>query len=78
MIERPDIREQRARSARTPTSSRLPAYREDKLGATLNLLPDLLQGHRGARLAGLADGTQIDAPQRCSWPTTLGPATSLA
>lgn len=40
-----------------------PAYREDKLGTTLNLLPDLLQGHRGARLAGLADGVQIDAPQ---------------
>jgi len=40
-----------------------PAYRDDKLGTTLNLLPDLLQGHRGARLAGLADGTQISAPQ---------------
>ncbi|MGO8958244.1 MAG: diacylglycerol/lipid kinase family protein [Streptosporangiaceae bacterium] len=40
-----------------------PAYREDKLGTILNLLPDLLQGHRGARLAGLADGTQINAPQ---------------
>jgi diacylglycerol kinase family enzyme len=40
-----------------------PAYREDKLGTTLNLLPDLLQGHSGARLAGLADGTQISAPQ---------------
>jgi diacylglycerol kinase family enzyme len=40
-----------------------PAYREDKLGTTLNLLPDLLQGHRGARLAGRADGTRINAPQ---------------
>src|SRR5690242_1485057 len=27
-----------------------PAYRGDKLGTTLNTLPDLLQGHRGARL----------------------------
>jgi diacylglycerol kinase family enzyme len=40
-----------------------PAYREDKLRTTLDLLPDLLQGHRGARLAGQADGTKIDAPQ---------------
>jgi hypothetical protein len=27
-----------------------PAYRGDKLNTTLDLLPDLLQGHRGARL----------------------------
>ena len=27
-----------------------PAYRGDKLNTTLNTLPDLLQGHRGARL----------------------------
>ena len=33
-----------------------PAYRDDKLNTTLNLLPDLLQGHRGARLSAQADG----------------------
>src|SRR5690242_18223984 len=40
-----------------------PAYRGDKLGTTLNTLPDLLQGHRGARLHAQADGTQLEAPQ---------------
>jgi len=40
-----------------------PAYRGDKMGTTLNLLPDLLQGHRGARLAAQADGTRIETPQ---------------
>jgi len=40
-----------------------PAYREDKRNTTLNTLPDLLQGQRGARLRVRADGTQIDAPQ---------------
>jgi diacylglycerol kinase family enzyme len=40
-----------------------PAYRGDKLNTTLSTLPDLLQGHRGARLSVLADGTQIEAPQ---------------
>ncbi|MFB9574716.1 diacylglycerol/lipid kinase family protein [Streptomyces yanii] len=40
-----------------------PAYRGDKIGTTLNLLPDLLQGHRGARLTAQVDGTQIEAPQ---------------
>src|ERR1700760_691167 len=40
-----------------------PAYRGDKLKTTLNTLPDLLQGHRGARLQARADGTQIEAPQ---------------
>ena len=40
-----------------------PAYRGDKLGTTLELLPDLLQGHSGARLAARADGTEITAPQ---------------
>jgi diacylglycerol kinase family enzyme len=40
-----------------------PAYRGDKLNTTLNTLPDLLQGHRGARLHARADGTQIEAPQ---------------
>ena len=40
-----------------------PAYRGDKLNTTLNTLPDLLQGHRGARLHVRADGTRIEAPQ---------------
>jgi diacylglycerol kinase family enzyme len=40
-----------------------PAYRDDKLATTLNLLPDLLQGHRGARLSARADGVEITAPQ---------------
>ncbi len=40
-----------------------PAYRDDKLNTTLNTLPDLLQGHRGARLRAQADGTRIEAPQ---------------
>jgi diacylglycerol kinase family enzyme len=40
-----------------------PAYRDDKLNTTLNTLPDLLQGHRGARLRAEADGTEIGAPQ---------------
>jgi diacylglycerol kinase family enzyme len=40
-----------------------PAYRDDKLATTLNLLPDLLDGHRGARLSARADGVEITAPQ---------------
>jgi diacylglycerol kinase family enzyme len=40
-----------------------PAYRDDKRGTTLNTLPDLLSGRRGARLVGDADGLVIDAPQ---------------
>jgi diacylglycerol kinase family enzyme len=40
-----------------------PAYRDDKLGTTLNLLPDLLQGLRQVRLAARADGAKISAPQ---------------
>jgi diacylglycerol kinase family enzyme len=40
-----------------------PAYRDDKRNTTLDLLPDLLQGHRGARLEARANGTVISAPQ---------------
>ena len=40
-----------------------PAYRGDKLNTTLNTHPDLLQGHRGARLRAQADTTTIEAPQ---------------
>jgi diacylglycerol kinase family enzyme len=39
-----------------------PAYRDDKQNTTLNMLPDLLQGHRGAKLSARADGTRIQAP----------------
>lgn len=40
-----------------------PAYRGDKVGTALEVLPDLLQGQRGARLAAQVDGTRIEAPQ---------------
>jgi diacylglycerol kinase family enzyme len=40
-----------------------PAYRGDKLGTTLDTLPELLNGQRGARLSAVADGVTIDAPQ---------------
>ncbi|HXT94495.1 MAG TPA: hypothetical protein VN714_35125, partial [Trebonia sp.] len=44
-------------------SGESPAYRSDKIGTTLDLLPDVLQGHRGARLTAQADGMRIEAPQ---------------
>jgi diacylglycerol kinase family enzyme len=40
-----------------------PAYRDDKRGTTLQMLPDLLTGHQGARLTAQAAGTRIDGPQ---------------
>jgi diacylglycerol kinase family enzyme len=40
-----------------------PAYRDDKLGTTLDTLPDLLQGNRGTRFSAVADGETIDEPQ---------------
>jgi diacylglycerol kinase family enzyme len=40
-----------------------PGYRDDKLATTLDLLPDLLHGHRGPRLTARADGVEITAPQ---------------
>jgi diacylglycerol kinase family enzyme len=41
-----------------------PAYRDDKRGTTLDTLPDLLRGRRGAHLvADLGGGATIDAPQ---------------
>jgi diacylglycerol kinase family enzyme len=40
-----------------------PAYRNDKLGTTLDILPDLLDGQRGTQLQARADGIQIDAAQ---------------
>ena len=42
---------------------RSPAYRDDKRGTTLQLLPDLLQGHQGAHLSVQAAGTRIEGPQ---------------
>ena len=40
-----------------------PAYRNDKRGTTLQTMPDLLKGHRGAHLAARAGDTTIDGPQ---------------
>ncbi|MGO8895287.1 MAG: diacylglycerol kinase family protein [Streptosporangiaceae bacterium] len=40
-----------------------PAYRDDKLKTTLNLLPDLLQGQRGALLSARSDDVEIRSPQ---------------
>jgi diacylglycerol kinase family enzyme len=42
---------------------RSPAYRDDKRGTTLQMLPDLLHGHQGARLSARAGATRIEAPQ---------------
>lgn len=42
---------------------RNPAYREDKRGTTLQLLPDLLNGHRGTQLTAQADGVAIGCTQ---------------
>jgi diacylglycerol kinase family enzyme len=40
-----------------------PAYRDDKRGTTLQLLPDILAGHHGAALTATAAGTTITGPQ---------------
>ncbi len=40
-----------------------PAYRDDKTRTTLQMLPDHLAGHRGARLSVRIDGVTIDGPQ---------------
>src|SRR3954463_8958278 len=41
-----------------------PAYREDKRGTTLDTLPELLRGQRGAHLvADVGGGETVDAPQ---------------
>jgi diacylglycerol kinase family enzyme len=42
---------------------RSPAYRDDKRGTTLQLLPDLLNGHHGARLSARAGDISINSPQ---------------
>jgi diacylglycerol kinase family enzyme len=40
-----------------------PAYRDDKRGTTLQILPDLLNGHHGAKLTARAGDTTISGPQ---------------
>jgi diacylglycerol kinase family enzyme len=40
-----------------------PAYRDDKRGTTLQMLPDILNGHRGATLTAVAGDTTITGPQ---------------
>jgi diacylglycerol kinase family enzyme len=40
-----------------------PAYRDDKTGTTLDLLPELLAGQQGPRLVARAETVTIDGPQ---------------
>src|SRR5499425_517539 len=40
-----------------------PAYRDDKRGTTLQMLPDILSGHRGASLTARAGETTVAGPQ---------------
>jgi diacylglycerol kinase family enzyme len=40
-----------------------PAYRDDKRGTTLQMLPDILTGHRGAKLTAYAGETTVTGPQ---------------
>jgi hypothetical protein len=40
-----------------------PAYRDDKRGTTLQMLPDILSGHRGARLTARAGANMVAGPQ---------------
>lgn len=40
-----------------------PAYRNDKVATTLDMLPDFLHGQRGSQLHARADDHEIDAPQ---------------
>jgi len=40
-----------------------PAYRDDKRGTTLQMLPDILSGHRGARLTARAGTSTVTGPQ---------------
>jgi diacylglycerol kinase family enzyme len=42
---------------------RSPAYRDDKIRTTLDLLPDVLQGRQGPRLRLSADGASVSGPQ---------------
>ncbi len=40
-----------------------PAYRDDKRGTTLQVLPDILSGHRGAKLTARAGDITVSGPQ---------------
>jgi diacylglycerol kinase family enzyme len=40
-----------------------PAYRDDKAGTTLEMLPGILNGHRGAKLSATAGDATITGPQ---------------
>ena len=40
-----------------------PEYRDDKTGTVLEMLPDLIKGHKGARLRAQVDGATVDGPQ---------------
>ncbi|BAH53146.1 diacylglycerol/lipid kinase family protein [Rhodococcus opacus] len=40
-----------------------PAYRDDKTGTTLRMLPDLIAGQRGGRLLARFDDRTVDGPQ---------------
>jgi diacylglycerol kinase family enzyme len=40
-----------------------PTYRDDKRGTTLQMLPDILNGHRGANLTAVAGHATITGPQ---------------
>jgi diacylglycerol kinase family enzyme len=40
-----------------------PAYRDDKAGTTLQMLPEILNGHKGAKLTATAGDTTITGPQ---------------
>ncbi|WP_167044569.1 diacylglycerol kinase family protein [Salinibacterium sp. ZJ454] len=40
-----------------------PAYRDDKTGTVLRMLPDLIGGHTGARLLARVGGVTIEKPQ---------------
>ena len=42
---------------------RSPAYRDDKRGTTLAILPDLLSGHRAATLTARAGAATVTGPQ---------------
>ncbi len=42
---------------------RSPAYRDDKRGTALRMLPDLLSGHQGPRLSARAGAASVNAPQ---------------
>jgi diacylglycerol kinase family enzyme len=40
-----------------------PAYRDDKAGTTLQMLPEILNGHKGAKLSARAGDATITGPQ---------------